>query len=92
MRIEDMYDAAQSCGFLTAVTAASGTAWCALRAPDDEVLAGLALSTDYAIDYPASRLALEPGQEVRIGTDTYQVREVKALRDGSEMRARLSKT
>jgi hypothetical protein len=91
VRIEDLYDAAQGCGFLTAVQAGGQTVWCAFRAPDDDALSGLVQSTDYAIDYPTSRLRLSAGDAVEIGGARYTVREVKALRDGSEMRAMLSK-
>ena len=91
MRVEDLYDAAQGCGFLTMVTVAGQTAWCAFRAPDDDVLSGLARSTDYAIEYPASRLTLAAGDAVVIGGANYRVRELTALRDGSEVRATLSR-
>lgn len=91
MSVEDLYDAAQACGFLTPVHVGATVTWCGFRAPDDTVLDGLALSRDYVIEYPASRLQLSPGDTVSIEGAAYTVREVRALRDGSETRALLSK-
>lgn len=91
MRIEDLYDAAQASGLLTSVQTANGPVWCGFRAPDDTVLEGLSLSRDYAIEYPASRLRLAAGETVSIGGQAYRVRDVKALRDGEEVHATLSR-
>ena len=61
-------------------------------APDDTVLDGLALNTDYAITYPASVfVGLAARDTVVIGSTTYQVRDVRAVADGSEMRAKLTR-
>lgn len=91
MRVEDLYDAAQASGLLTSVQTGAGIVWCGFRAPDEAVLDGLSLSRDYAIEYPASRAQLAAGETVSIGGQAYRVREVKALRDGTEVRATLSR-
>ena len=61
-------------------------------APDDTILDGLARNTDYAITYPASAFVGLAAREV-VGIDgvTYQVRDVRAVADGSEMRAKLTR-
>ena len=62
------------------------------RAPDETVLDGLALSTDYAIHYQASVLVgLASGETLTVDGQTYRVREIRALGDGSEKRATLSR-
>ena len=61
-------------------------------APDAAVLDGLALNTDYAITYPASVfVGLAAREVVEIDGVAYQVRDVRALVDGSEMRAKLTR-
>ena len=63
-----------------------------LRAPDETVLDGLGLSTDYAIRYPASMLiGLVSGESLTVEGVTYRVREIQAIGDGSEKRATLMK-
>jgi len=84
------YEAAQRAGMLTPVTVGSTTVHCAFRAPDETVLDGFALSRDYQLDYPASWLTLAPSDTVGIGNASYQVRDVRAIGDGSERRADLS--
>jgi hypothetical protein len=66
------------------------TVHCAFRAPDETGLDGCALSRDYQIDYPASWLTLAAGDTVEVAGNTYQVRDVRAIGDGSERRASLS--
>lgn len=90
MRLEDFYEAARGAGLLTAVSTPSGIFFCAFRAPDETVLDGLALSRDYQIDYPAAWLTLAVGDELEINGETYQVRDVRAIGDGTERRATLS--
>jgi len=75
---------------LTAITVAGNTVHCAFRAPDETVLDGFALSRDYQIDYPASWLTLAAGDTVEVAGNTYQVREVRAIGDGTERRASLT--
>ena len=61
-------------------------------APDDTILDGLARNTDYAITYPASAfVGLAAREVVEIDGVTYQVRDVRAVADGSEMRAKLTR-
>jgi hypothetical protein len=60
-------------------------------APDDTVLDGLAINTDYAITYPASVfVGLAVRELVEIDGVIYQVRDVRAIGDGTERRASLS--
>ena len=62
------------------------------RAPDETVLDGLALSADYAIHYPASKLVgLASGETLTIDGQAYRVREVGAIGDGSEKHATLTR-
>lgn len=89
--VSDLYDAAERAGMLTPVKVGATTVACAFRAPDDTVLDGLALTREYEIEYPAERLQLSAGSIVEIGGQSYRVREVRAVRDGSEYRARLEK-
>ena len=61
-------------------------------APDDTILDGLALNTDYAITYPSSAfVGLAARDTVVIDGVRYQVRDVRSLSDGSEMRAKLTR-
>ena len=63
--------------------------FCAL---DETVLDGLALSTDYTMRFPASALPdLAVGQVVSIAGASYRVRNLRAIGDGSERRADLSR-
>ena len=88
---EALYDAAASADLLVTVTVGTTTIACGFEAPDESVLDGLSLSRHYTIEYPTSRLTLGRGDEVTIHNETYRVREVTALRDGSESRATLEK-
>lgn len=90
MDVTMLYEAARSSGLLTPVVFAGVTVHCAFRAPDETVLDGFALSRDYQIDYPASWLTLVAGDTVNIAGAAYQVRDVRAIGDGSERRASLS--
>lgn len=90
MDVATLYEAARNAGLLTAVTVTGNTVHCAFRAPDETVLDGFALSRDYQLDYPASWLTLVAGDTVEIAGVTYQVRDVRAIGDGSERRASLS--
>lgn len=95
MDVVTLYEAARNAGLLTAVTVtgspANHTAYCGFRAPDEAVLDGFALSRDYQLDYPAAWLTLAAGDTVDIAGAGYQVREVRAIGNGSEQRASLSK-
>jgi hypothetical protein len=64
-----------------------------LRAPDEDVLGGLGVSRHYAIRYPLSWLpTLAGGDTLQIDGQSYRVREVTAIGDGSERRASLTKS
>ena len=89
--VADLYDAAARAGLLTPVKVGTLIIECGFRAPDETVLDGLALSRDYEIEYPAARITLAAGDTVEIAGQPYRVREVIALRDGSECRARLAR-
>lgn len=94
MDVTTLYEAARNAGLLTPVTVAPNatnqTVYCAFRAPDETVLDGFALSRDYQIDYPAAWLTLAIGETVNVAGSSYQVREVRAIGDGTERRAALT--
>lgn len=92
MDITALYDAAAHAGLLTLAKVGSQENLVDFRAPDEDALNGLALSRDYSIRYPLSRLpSLVSGDAVEIGGQFYRVRELCALGDGSEMRASLTR-
>jgi hypothetical protein len=86
----DVVRGGPQCRTADAVTVAGVTVHCAFRAPDETVLDGFALSRDYQIDYPAAWLTLAAGDTVEVAGNTYQVRDVRAIGDGTERRASLS--
>ncbi len=89
--LTDLYAAAGRAGLLTSATIGGTEALVDFRAPDVEVLDGLGLSSDYAIRYPADEVVLDTGHELVIGGVTYRVREVRAIGDGSECQATLTR-
>ena len=98
--IESLYAAAERAGLLKEVVwivdQAPGSepmlAHVGFRAPDEELLDGLALGRDYTITYPASRLVgLVSRARVRIDGQSFEVREIRRIGDGSECRATLSR-
>ncbi|WP_338618336.1 hypothetical protein [Pigmentiphaga sp. CHJ604] len=92
MRIEDLYASAARAGLLAEVEFEGRRIAVDFLAPDESVLDGLALSTDYAMRYPASALPdLAAGHTVTLGAVGYRVREVRAVGDGSERHAALSR-
>ena len=61
-------------------------------APDGTAFDGLTLSTDYAMTYPATVFpGLASREPVEIGGMVYVVRELRAIGDGSEIRATLTR-
>ncbi len=61
-------------------------------AADSSLLDGLALSCEYAMTYPATVFTgLATREIVRIGGVAFQVREVRSIGDGSEMRVKLTR-
>ena len=92
VRIEDFYDAAGRSGLLVDAEIDGHTIAVDFRSPDESVLDGLALSADYTIRFPASVLpALAAGNTVSIAGNTYRVRDIRSIGDGSEKRASLSR-
>ena len=60
--------------------------------PDETLLDGLTLSTEYVMSYPASVLVgLAALETVEIDGQLFQVRDIRAVGDGSELRAKLSR-
>jgi hypothetical protein len=63
-----------------------------LRAPDEALLDHLARSRDTTMRYPSSVLVgLKIGDRIEIATQHYRVRDLKAIGDGSEWQAQLSR-
>jgi hypothetical protein len=92
VRIEDFYEAAGRSGLLVDAEIDGHTIAVDFRSPDESVLDGLALSADYTIRFPASVLpALAAGNTVSIAGNTYRVRDIRSIGDGSERRASLSR-
>jgi hypothetical protein len=89
--VSDLYEAAGRAGLLTDVVVGGLTVQCAFRAPDESVLDGFALNRDYHLEYPSVWLTLTAGDTVEIAGTIYKVREVRQLRDGSEMHASLTR-
>ncbi|HEX7123444.1 MAG TPA: hypothetical protein VF178_13795 [Gemmatimonadaceae bacterium] len=91
-RVEDLYAAAANAGLLVEAEVGGQIVMVDFRATDETVLDGLALSTDYTMRYPASALPdLAVGQVVSIGGASYRVRNLRAIGDGSERHADLSR-
>ena len=96
--VEHVYAAALSAGLLRdcrwqpAGGSPSQTHAVGFTAPDDSVFDGLASTTDYQMSYPASVfVGLSPREAVEIDGVIYQVRSTRAVGDGSEMRAQLTR-
>lgn len=89
--IETLYDAAARAGLLVAARVGGTEVYVDFRAPDEVLLNGLAVGRDYAMTYLASRLPLlAVGDAVEIAGQTYRVREITAVGDGSEHHATLT--
>jgi len=92
VRIEDFYDTAARSGLLVDAEVDGQTIAVDFRSPDETVLDGLALSTDYTMRFPASALpSLAAGDTVTISGSDYRVRDIRSIGDGSEKRASLSR-
>ena len=96
--LDRLYDAAARAGLLSLATwlpeggADPETAWVEFRAPDETVLDGLGLSTEYAMRYPASAFhGLVAGGLLTVNGERYRVRDIRAVGDGSEKRATLTR-
>lgn len=92
MLVETLYDAAANAGLLTRAVIAGTEVMVDFRAPDEDVLDGLGVSRNYTIRYPVSRLPLlAAGNTLEIAGQTYRVREVTAMGNGTEARASLTR-
>lgn len=90
--VEQIYASAANAGLLVDAEVGGQIVMVDFLAPDETVLDGLALSTDYTMRFPASALPdLAVGQVVSIGGTNYRVRDVRAIGDGSERRADLTR-
>lgn len=96
--VDQVYEAAANAGFLKHCVwhpsdgGPPRTNMVGLRSPDDTVLDNLSLSSETTISYPAVIFAgLSPREIVEVDGVRFQVREVRATGDGSEMRAKLAK-
>ena len=94
--VEKLYRAAANVGFLKTCVWQPGDGGAVQSysvgfvAPDKDVLSGLGVSTDYEMTYPNSCfVGLKTREVVQIEGVAYQVREVMAVGDGSEVRAKL---
>jgi hypothetical protein len=94
--VEKIYLAAANVGFLKACVwqpSAGGAAQkysVGFSAPNQDVLSGLGVSTEYEMTYPNSYfVGLKTREVAQIEGVAYQVREVTAVGDGSEVRAKL---
>ena len=94
--VEKLYRAAANVGFLKTCfcepsnVGAAQTHSVGFSAPDQDVLSGLGVSTEYEMTYPNScMVGLKSREVVQIEDVVYQVREVMAVGDGSEVRAKL---
>lgn len=96
--VEQIYESAANAGFLKDCLwrPSDGSPMqrhpVGLTAPDDTVFDGLASTTDHQMSYPASVfVGLGPREAVEIDGVIYQVRSTRAVGDGSEMRAQLTR-
>ena len=94
--VEKLYRAAANVGFLKTCVWQPGDGGAAqthsvgFSAPDKEMLAGIGVSTEYEMTFPNSCfVGLKSRESVQIEGVFYQVREVTAVGDGSEVRAKL---
>ena len=63
-----------------------------LRAPDDSILENLSRSKETTISYPCTIfLGLKAGETVELEGQRYQVREIRAVGDGTELRTKLTR-
>ena len=92
MDVGALYDAAANAGLLTRAVIGGTEVMVDFRAPDEDVLDGLGVSRNHTIRYPVSRLPLlAAGNTLEIAGQTYRVREITAMGDGSEARASLTR-
>lgn len=89
---ESFYDVAARSGLLHFARAGTEEAFVDFRSPDELLLDGLAIGRDYVMRYPASQLtSLESGAVVTVNGQSYRVRSIRAVGDGSESQASLTR-
>ncbi len=98
MQVEHLYQAAANAGLLQECRWQPGDGraveirWVGFGAPDTGVFDGLGVSTDYTMTYPNTWLVgLARQDQLLIAAHPYQVRDIRALGDGSELRATLTR-
>ena len=92
MDVGALYDAAANAGLLTRAVIGGTEVMVDFRAPDEDVLDGLGVSRNHTIRYPVSWLPLlAAGNTLEIAGQSYRVREVTAMGDGTEARASLTR-
>lgn len=90
--LEDLYAAAARAGLLVEADIGGRLIAVEFRAPDEPVLEGMALSSEYTIRFPSALVAdLKVGDLVAIAGHDYRVRDIRILGDGSERRAMLTR-
>jgi len=96
--IDNLYEAAAHAGFLKPCVwrpsdgSPEQASLVGFAAPDETLLDGLTLSTEYVMSYLASVLVgLAARETVEIDGQAFQVRDIRAVGDGSELRAKLTR-
>jgi hypothetical protein len=96
--IEQIYESATNAGLLTECLwypsngAPSQRHQVGFAAPDESLIDGLTLSTDYVMTYPVTAFGgLAAREVVEISGTAFQVRDIRSLSDGSEIRAKLTR-
>lgn len=90
--VAELYAVAAGAGLLVEAEVDGQPIWVDFQTPDEPVLDGLALSSEYSIRFPSSIVPdLKIGDTVVIASQPYRVRDLRRLGDGSEKRARLSR-
>jgi hypothetical protein len=96
--VEDIYQSATNAGLLKDCIWHPSDGAPAQRhsvgffSPDDTVLEGMMLNTDFVMTFPASALkGIAQRDPVEIDGVTFLVRELRTVGDGSEMRATLTR-
>ncbi|WP_157314566.1 hypothetical protein [Chitinibacter sp. GC72] len=95
--VERIYDSAERAGFLQHAVRLDANGQdapavaVAFQSPDENILDGYQRAADYRIRFPSTRFTtLNAGDTLRIANQTFRVREVRAIGDGSEREAKLS--
>lgn len=89
--VERLYASAEHAGLLVNAEVSGRTVAVGFSAPDQNLLDGLVRAVDYTISYPTSALPdLGVGDALVIAGQSYQVRDVRAVGDGTERRADLT--